>query len=108
MSRPQARIDSVFEEVVLHCLVSVLAEPNGDPFLCCFHSIGLFAGDEKLRVSAGGEVQDKLASRMLGRSQRLGHIHFFQLQRSGFASRLPHGSVCWSGHIVRSVLRLSR
>lgn len=74
MSRPQARVDGVLEELVVHRLVPILTDPSGSPLLCGFDSIGLLTRDEKMRVPAGGVVQDELASRVFGGGEGLDHV----------------------------------
>lgn len=77
MSRPQARVDREFEELVVYSVIATLAEPSGHRLLGRLNGVRLLARDKQVRVPAGGVVQDELSPRVLCGRQGLNHIHPF-------------------------------
>lgn len=61
MCNPQAGVDRVFEELVVHIVEAGLVEPNRNPFLSRLDRVGLLTRDEELRVPARGKVQYELS-----------------------------------------------
>lgn len=90
----------MLEEVVGDGARALLAQLGDSPLLGFLDGVGLAPRDEKLCVSAGGIVEDELASGIFGSRQGLEHIHLLQVDRRGATALFADSCVCcWAaGH----------